>query len=270
MSAKHYENFPVASLALPRKYRRPVGLIYAFARQADDFADEGELPDQARLSLLDGFRQELARIGSGEMPESPLFAELSVIIAHHSLPLKPLNDLLDAFSQDVRKKRYANFCEVLAYCEKSANPVGRLLLALYGFDSEESRALSDKICTSLQLINFLQDVSIDYHRLGRIYLPRDEMQSCGIDEESIAMGKTGQAWSNFMMLQGNRARKMMLEGAPLARIMKGRISFEMKMIIQGGLAILDKLEKVEWDVYKKRPKLEKADWVLLLLRALYG
>ncbi len=270
MSSKHYENFPVASLALPRRYRRPVGLIYAFARQADDFADEGEMADQERLSLLDGFRQELARIGSGKIPESPLFAELSVIIRQHHLPLPPFYDLLDAFSQDVMKKRYANFCEVLAYCEKSANPVGRLLLALYGFDSEESIKLSDKICTSLQLINFLQDVSIDYHRLGRIYLPQDEMKSCGIDEEAIAKGNAGGAWRELMAHQSQRAREMMLEGAPLSKIMRGRISFEMKMIVLGGLAILDKLEKVEWDVYRRRPKLEKADWVLLLLRALYG
>lgn len=270
MSSKHYENFPVASLALPRKYRRPVGLIYAFARQADDFADEGSLPDDERLALLDGFRQELARIESGKTPESPLFAELAEIIAQYHLPLKPFNDLLDAFSQDVRKKRYENFEAVLAYCEKSANPVGRLLLALYGFDSEENRLLSDKICTSLQLINFFQDVSIDYHRLGRIYLPLDEMQSCGIDEEDIAKENAGREWGGFMMRQSQRARQMMLEGAPLAGIMKGRISFEMKMIIQGGLAILDKLEKVEWDVYRRRPKLKKPDWILLALRALYG
>jgi squalene synthase HpnC len=270
LSTKHYENFPVASLALPRKFRMPVGLIYSFARQADDFADEGDLSDQARLSLLDGFRHKLERIENGKAPESQLFAELAVIIDQHRLPLKPFHDLLDAFCQDVTKKRYANFGEVLAYCEKSANPVGRLLLALYGFDTEECRTMSDRICTSLQLINFLQDVSIDYHRLGRIYLPRDEMESCGISEEDIAAGNAGQAWSKFMMLQANRARKMMLEGAPLARIMKGRISFEMKMIVQGGLAILDKLEKVEWDVYKKRPKLEKPDWIFLAMRALHG
>lgn len=270
MSSKHYENFPVASLALPRRYRKPVSLIYAFAREADDFADEGNRSDEVRLFLLEGFRKELERIGSGEMPQTPLFEELSEIVRQHNLPLTPFNDLLDAFSQDVKKKRYADFGEVLAYCEKSANPVGRLLLALYGLDSEENRTLSDRICSSLQLINFLQDVAVDYNRLGRIYLPQDEMKAFGIEEEDIARGHAGENWGKLMMHQAKRARSMMLEGAPLAGIMKGRISFEMRMIVLGGLAILHKLEKGKWDVYRRRPKLGKIDWIFLILRALHG
>ncbi|MHB1100144.1 MAG: squalene synthase HpnC, partial [Burkholderiales bacterium] len=266
---KHYENFPVASIALPKSMRKPVSLIYAFARQADDFADEGERNREERIFLLNGFRLELERIRSRKEPETALFAELSTVIRQYGLPLEPFHDLLDAFAQDVDKKRYENFTELASYCEKSANPVGRLLLILYGVDSERNRFYSDKICSSLQLINFLQDVEIDY-AMGRIYLPQDEMMRFGISESDIASRHAGQSWQALMAFQADRARKMMLEGAPLAKIMKGRLSFEMKLIVLGGLAVLDKLEKVSWDVYRNRPRLERRDWLQLLPSAFFS
>lgn len=261
---KHYENFPVASIALPERFRRPVGLIYAFARQADDFADEGERPDEERIALLDGFRAELDKISKGLRPEAALFVELGQVIRQYHLPIEPFFDLLDAFSQDVVQKRYADFEALSNYCRKSANPVGRLLLALYGNDSEENRTLSDKICSSLQLINFLQDVAIDL-KMGRIYLPQDEMTSYGISD--IESG--GPARAAFMKYQAKRARTMMLEGAPLAGKMRGRLSLEMKMIIFGGLRILEKLEENHWDVFLDRPKLGKRDWLIIVCRALF-
>ena len=269
MTEKHYENFPVASIALPRAMRKPVSLIYAFARQADDFADEGELNREERIALLNGFRLELERIRNRKEPESALFMELATVIRQYGLPLQPFHDLLDAFTQDVGKKRYENFTELIAYCEKSANPVGRLLLILYGADSERNRFYSDRICSSLQLINFLQDVAIDY-AMDRIYLPQDEMMRFGISDSDIASRHAGQSWQALMAFQADRARKMMLEGAPLAKIMKGRFSFEMKLIVLGGLAILDKLEKAGWDVYRNRPRLERSDWLYLVLRGLFS
>ncbi|MHB1301079.1 MAG: squalene synthase HpnC [Burkholderiales bacterium] len=269
MTEKHYENFPVASLALPKSMRKPVSVIYAFARQADDFADEGELNREERIALLNGFRLELERIRSRKEPETALFAELSTVIRQYGLPLQPFHDLLYAFTQDVDRKRYEDFTELIAYCEKSANPVGRLLLILYGVDSERNRFYSDKICSSLQLINFLQDVEIDY-AMDRIYLPQDEMMRFGISESDIASRHAGQSWQALMAFQADRARKMMLEGAPLAKIMKGRFSFEMKLIVLGGLAILDKLEKAGGDVYRNRPRLERRDWLYLVLRGLFS
>ena len=269
MTEKHYENFPVASLALPKSMRKPVSVIYAFARQADDFADEGELNREERIALLNGFRLELERIRSRKEPETALFAELSTVIRQYGLPLEPFHDLLYAFTQDVDRKRYEDFTELIAYCEKSANPVGRLLLILYGVDSERNRFYSDRICSSLQLINFLQDVEIDY-AMDRIYLPQDEMTRFGISESDIASRHAGQSWQALMAFQADRARKMMLEGAPLAKIMKGRFSFEMKLIVLGGLAILDKLEKAGWDVYRNRPRLERSDWLYLVLRGLFS
>lgn len=264
MTARHYENFPVASIVLPRRFREPVALIYNFARQADDFADEGNRSKDERLALLRGFRSELDSISSGKAPGSRLFIALSETLRLHRLPLSPLYDLLDAFTQDVEKKRYADFDEILAYCSKSANPVGRLLLALYEIDSEKNRFYSDRICTSLQLINFLQDVEIDLE-MGRIYLPENEMTSFGISE----IEPDTEAWRAFMKHQAHRAREMMLEGAPLAGKMQGRLSFEMRMIVLGGLRILEMLDEAGWNMFLRRPKLRFKDWTIIVLRAIF-
>lgn len=267
MAVGHYENFPVASLLLPRRLRRPVALIYRFAREADDFADEGNVPDAVRLQRLEQFRRELHRIESGAPPGIAWFADLAEIIRAHRLPLDAFRDLLSAFSQDVTKKRYADFAEVMEYCRRSANPVGRLLLALYGAHTRQNLAYSDAICSSLQLINFLQDIAIDYAK-GRIYLPQDEMARFEVSEDQIASGDTGGGWRSFMAFQISRARELLYTGRPLGRILKGRVGLEMRMIIAGGDRILAKIAAVGGDVFRQRPVLEWFDWPLLLLRAL--
>ena len=185
MAVDHYENFPVASILLPKRIRRAVEIIYHFARQADDFADESDFADAVRLSKLDAFRAELNRIAAHVKPLTPLFADLAEIIEQHQLPLQLFHDLLNAFTQDVLKKRYANFDEVLDYCSRSANPIGRLLLHLYEEATPTNLTYSDAICTSLQLINFWQDVKKDY-AINRIYLPLDDMARFGVTEEQIA------------------------------------------------------------------------------------
>jgi len=263
----HYENFPVASILLPRRLRRPVELIYAFARQADDFADEGDLSDGERLRLLDNFRTELRRIEAGASSANPLFNDLAIIITAHHLPISAFHDLLDAFSQDVVKKRYANFDEVMEYCRRSANPVGRLLLQLYGQATPQNLAYSDKICSSLQIINFLQDIEIDLQK-NRIYMPQDDMVKFDIDENIIARKDTGGPWQGFMQSQIERVRSMLTSGAPLGWVLKGRIGLEMRMIIAGGLRILEKIEREQGDVFKRRPVLHAADWGVMLYRSL--
>ncbi len=266
MGVEHYENFPVASILLPRRLRRAVEIIYHFARQADDFADEGDLPDAERLSRLDGFRSELKRIESGAAPDTPLFHDLREIIAAHTLPLQPFYDLLDAFSQDVVKKRYANFEELEDYCRRSANPVGCLLLHLYGEATPVNLAYSDAICTSLQLINFWQDVAKDW-RIGRVYLPQDELAQFGVGETQIAQGKADVQWQALMQFQAARARALMLAGKPLGSILGGRIGLEMRLIIAGGLRILDKLETAHYDMFNHRPVLKPLDWFIMLSRS---
>jgi squalene synthase HpnC len=266
MAVDHYENFPVASILLPKKLRRPVEIIYRFARQADDFADEGNVPNEERLARLDGFRAELNRIATGEPPQTPLFRDVAEITAEYRLPLQLFHDLLDAFSQDVVKKRYASFDEVLDYCRRSANPVGRLLLHLYGEATPQNLAYSDDICISLQLINFWQDVKKDY-AIGRIYLPQDDMAQFSVTEQDIAAGRSNAAWRELMRFEAERAGAMMTHGAPLGSILRGRIGLEMRMIIAGGRRILKKLQRVDYDMFERRPVLQKRDWVIMLLQS---
>jgi len=267
MGVDHYENFPVASILLPREFRRPVELIYRFAREADDFADEGSLSADMRLERLDSFRQELGRIESGARPGIPWFADLAGVIGAYNLPIDAFRDLLTAFAQDVTKNRYRDYAEVLDYCKRSANPIGRLLLALYGYASPQNLVYSDAVCSALQIINFLQDVGID-HRKGRIYLPQDEMARFGITEQQIASFDTGGSWQSFLKFQCDRARELLFSGAPLGRILKGRLGLELRMIIEGGNRILEKVAHVQGDVYHRRPVLRPHDWVLMMFRSL--
>ena len=267
MSVGHYENFPVASVLLPEPLRHPIAVIYRFARSADDFADEGDLPASRRLAQLDNYRQELRRLEADAAPEQALFAELARIVREFRLPLQLFHDLLDAFAQDVVKTRYADYAEIMDYCRRSANPVGRLLLHLFGAASEENLKLSDAICSSLQLINFWQDVELDW-RKGRVYLPQDEMRRFGVSEGQIAGGDASGPWPALMRFQTERARALINSGAPLGRTLPGRIGLEIRTIVQGGLRILEKIDKVEGDVYHHRPVLRAYDWPLLLLRAL--
>lgn len=267
LAKAHYENFPVASILLPRRLREPISLIYAFARQADDFADEGDLAPEERLALLDGFRQQLDLIRSGAQPDVPLFQALQDTINKHQLPLEPFYDLLSAFSQDVIKTRYGHFGELTSYCRRSANPVGRLLLHLYGAATPRNIAFSDAICTSLQLINFLQDIEVDY-RKNRIYLPLDELYKFNIHDQQIANRNAQGTWGMFMEFQINRTRRLLQSGAPLGLVLPGRIGLELRMIIAGGERILKKLHKSRGNVFNQRPTLNAWDRVYMFYRAI--
>lgn len=266
MAVEHYENFPVASILLPKRLRRAVEIIYHFARQADDIADEGDLSNEERLAKLDEFRAELRRIEHNEQPLTSLFAAVAEVVQKHQLPIQLLHDLLDAFSQDVIKKRYANFDELMDYCRRSANPVGRLLLHLYDEATPQNLIYSDYICSSLQLINFWQDIEKDY-KIARIYLPQDEMMHFGVTEAQISAGTVNNAWQELMQFQIQRARDMMRNGAPLGSILSGRIGLEMRLIIAGGNRILSKLESAKYDMFKHRPVLRPLDWLIMLFNS---
>lgn len=268
MAVGHYENFPVASLLLPARLRRPVAVLYRFARSADDLADEGAAPPEERLAQLARYRAELSRIERREPVQAPLFRELQQVVDAYALPLPLLHDLLDAFSQDVRKKRYAEFAELLDYCRRSANPVGRLLLHLFGRTTDPDLRQSDAICTALQLINFWQDAGLDYAKDGRIYLPQDEMAFHKVSERHLQEQRCDEPWRALMKRQVDRARALMLSGAPLGRRLPGRVGLEIRATIQGGLRILEKIEAVGYDVFRRRPVLAALDWPLVLARAL--
>ncbi|MGE5639113.1 MAG: squalene synthase HpnC [Clostridia bacterium] len=268
MPVEHYENFPVASLLLPARLRRPVEVIYAFARTADDFADEGDDPPEIRLAKLSVYRAHLVTIAAGETPQHPLFAELAAVVREHGLPLQLFSDLLDAFTQDVTKKRYASYAEVLDYCRRSANPVGRLLLHLFKHTTEPALRASDAICSALQLINFWQDVGVDFTHDDRIYLPQDEMARFGVGQLHLLEKTCDEGWRALMDFQITRTRALMLSGAPLGKDLPGRVGLEIRATVQGGLRILEKIEAAGYDIFRRRPTLNLLDWPVLLSRAL--
>lgn len=259
MSVDHYENFPVASLLLPKAMRRPIEIIYHFARSADDIADEGNAPPEERLKGLQAYQHALDQIEAGEEPDEPLFQQLRTIITQHQLPIQLLRDLLDAFAQDVVKTRYADYPELLDYCRRSANPVGRLVLHLFDRTEAEHLYQSDCICSALQLINFWQDVAVDWKK-QRIYLPQDELNCFNIKEADIATGTLSQNWEDLMAFQVQRTRQLMLAGAPLVKHLPGRLGWEIRFTIQGGLRILKHIESTRYDVFNKRPELRLPDW----------
>ncbi len=271
MAVAHYENFPVASILLPAHLREPIAAIYAFARSADDFADEGDLAADERLNLLRGYQRELDAIAQGLPTTHPVFLRLRPVIARYSLPLPLFHDLLDAFMQDVSCDRYASYAELIDYCRRSANPVGRLLLHLFAAATEKNAACSDAVCSALQLINHWQDVGVDSRkgRRGRIYLPADDMARFNVGENDILHRVASADFSALMRFQADRARALMLQGAPLGRALPGRIGLEIRAIIAGGLRILEKIEAVGYDVFNRRPQLQPLDWPLIGWRALF-
>ena len=262
----HYENFPVASLLLPRQLRRPIETIYRFARAADDIADEGGAAAVERLQALAVYRDEIERIASARPPVRAEFSALSQVIAEWRLPPELFLALLDAFAQDVRQTRYADFAQLLDYCRRSANPVGRLLLHLVDRCGDEELRRSDCICTALQLVNFWQDIAIDW-RKGRVYLPQEDLQRFAIDEGQIAAGVWSERWAALLAFEIARTRQLMLDGAPLVHRLPGRLGWEIRLTVQGGLRILERIAAVRGDVFQQRPVLRLADWLRIGQRA---
>jgi squalene synthase HpnC len=275
MAVDHYENFPVASFLLPRRLRKAVGDIYRFARSADDIADEGSAENTQRLASLAAYREELHRIAAGKAGARPvaepglarIFDPLAATIARHQLPITPFYDLLSAFEQDVTVKRYPDSNTLLDYCSRSANPVGRLMLHLYGAATDLNLRDADAICSGLQLVNFWQDVRVDWHK-DRVYLPQDLLSQHGVSEEDIAACRLTPQWTALMKHEINNTRALLHSGAPLGRRLPGRIGLELRLVVQGGLRILERIEKCRYDVFMNRPELGAKDWSVMLWRAL--
>ena len=267
----HYENFPVASILCPPRLRPAISAIYWFARTADDMADEGDAPPQTRLNDLAAYRADLMATASGQ-PTSKrwpaVFSPLGPVIAQYALPVNLLADLLSAFEQDVVKPRYASQAELLDYCRRSANPVGRLLLHLYGVNDTESLAQSDCICTALQLINFWQDLSVDIPR-GRIYLPADAWARHGVKEAQLLSLQDNQNTINLVADCAYSAKASMLKGSKLVKAVPGRGGWELRLVVQGGLRILDKIEALNFNTLQQRPKLGTWDVAVMGWRALW-
>ena len=270
----HYENFPVASVLCPPHLRQPIAAIYAFARTADDLADEGDAPASERLADLGAYHADLMAIARGE-PPSPrwanVFLPLQAVLQSHQLPVHLLADLLSAFMQDIEKTRdrqgYADRTELLDYCRRSANPVGRLLLHLYGVEDAQALQQSDAICTALQLINFWQDLSVDIPR-GRYYLPQADCVAYGAQAAHLHALQSTPENVRLIADCAQWARATMQSGAPLVHRLGGRAGWELRLVVQGGLRILDKVDALRGGSLHTRPRLRGWDWCVMLGRAL--
>ena len=271
MSIDHYENFPVASWLCPPKLRPAIVAIYRFARTADDIADEGTATPLQRQASLRSYRADLHAIAAGVRPSptwaASVFEPLSTVLHVYRLPLHLLEDLLDAFEQDLVKSRYDDRAELLEYCRRSANPVGRLLLHLYGVNDTIALRQSDAICTSLQLINFWQDLSRD-GPLGRVYAPQTDLHHHGLFSEDLLDCRDSPAARALIHDLCQWTEMLMHEGAPLVHQVPGRAGWELRLVVQGGLRILERIAAMDYASLHQRPQLGMRDIPTLLWRAL--
>ena len=267
LARRHYENFPVASRLLPARMRPHVAAIYAFARTADDFADEPGLVDAERLRRLDDWQMRLRAPASEIARDDHVFRALHRTIRVCGLPRSLFEDLLSAFRQDVTKKRYADWSEVLDYCRRSANPVGRLVLRVAGYDDERLDRASDALCTALQLTNFWQDLERDW-AMGRLYLPAEERERAGANEADLDARRITEQWRVALAAATRRTRALFVAGRPVCDAVQARLRWELRLTWLGGHRILEKLEHHRFDVFHHRPTLGAADAVPLLWRAI--
>lgn len=268
MSIDHYENFPVASFLCPPALRPPIAAIYHFARTADDLADEGHAPEHERLQALSRYRECLNSAARGQPSEQwpQVFGPLSAMIERHRLPLSLLGDLLDAFEQDCANPLYRDRQQLTDYCRRSANPIGRLLLHLNGVDDGPALAQSDAICTALQLINFWQDPSVDLPR-GRSYFPAEDLVRHGVTAQDLRNRRDTPETQAMLAELCCWAGKLMRQGSPLAFRLKGRMGWELRLVIQGGLRILERIAAMDHRTLGTRPTLHARDLPVMLWRA---
>jgi squalene synthase HpnC len=264
----HYENFPVVSLFIPKELRKHVAVVYQFARQADDLADEGSAASKTRIERLEQYEFQLKNCLQGNY-ENDFWSVLNNTITLLKLTPKYFYDLLSAFKQDVTKKSYSSFDDLLNYCERSANPVGRIILEIFGVSDKEALKYSDAICTALQLTNFYQDVSVDIVK-GRIYIPLDEMKTFGVNENVFELKKNN---TNFILLlkyQIDRTKKLFDEGWKLIPFLPDNLKKQIILTILGGKEILRKIEQIDYNVLQERPSLGKFDFIKIFFKAILG
>ncbi len=261
----HYENFPIASRFISKEIRKYVWTIYAFARIADDYADEPGFTLAERMDNLNQWEQYLDECYNGN-PTHRVFAALAETVERFQIPIELFQNLLTAFRTDITVKRYETYEDVLAYCRNSANPIGRLVLLLLNYRSETMMQFSDSICTALQLTNFWQDVSVDLQK-GRIYLPLEEFEEFGYSEQDLINQKVNNCFCNLMAFQVRRTAELFAEGKPLLTMVGKDLSMELKLTWNGGTRILQKIHEQNYDVLTKRPTLSKLDKMGLLFRS---
>jgi squalene synthase HpnC len=266
LTKAHYENFPVGSLLIPKQVRPHVHAIYAFARTADDIADEPGLSKPERLAQLKNWKDKLDTCHKS--PDGPIFTALAHTIHTQQIPIQLLKDLLTAFLMDVEHDRHETLDELHHYCTYSANPVGRLILHLFGYHSAQVAHYSDAICTALQLANFWQDIAIDFSR-NRIYLPKTEMQNFGVSEEDLQQKRVTPHFKALLTHLIQHTEKCFQSGKPLLSQVHGRLRYELRLTWLGGREILNKIQQNDFDIFHHRPKLQKNDLSRILYKAFW-
>ncbi len=270
LARAHYENFPVASRLLPRHARPHIAAIYAFARAADDFADEGDQADASRIAQLEAWEWRLHEAAAGRVEQdgsepAEIFTALAATMRTFELETQLFTDLLSAFCQDVLVRRYETWTDLLDYCRRSANPIGRLVLRVCGYRDRRLDAMSDAVCTALQLTNFWQDLERDWQK-GRVYVPDEVRQAFGADEAALERGEWDERWQGALRASAERTRALFVAGRPIADAVEGRLRWELRATWLGGTRILDKLEAIDFDVFRRRPTLGWFDAPGLLWR----
>jgi squalene synthase HpnC len=271
LARAHYENFPVGSFLVPKKLRKHFYSIYAFARIADDFADEGYgqgYGEEERLEWMARWLEKLRASFAGQA-DHPVFIALARTATQFDLPRSLFEDLLSAFSQDVTCRRYETVADLMDYCRRSADPIGRLLLLLFGYKNEEMHRWSDCICSGLQLANHWQDVAVDWQK-GRVYLPQEDLAEFGLTTADLERGIATEAFRRLMEFEVARARQLMVNGKPLCAAVNGRLALELRAIWLGGMKILERIQKNEYDVFLRRPTITSADKFGILYRSMTG
>lgn len=265
-ASNHYENFPVLSVTLPREVKKHIAVVYQFARQADDLADEGDVNPELRIKNLELYEKQLTDCLSGKFIID-FWMALKNSINECNLTTQYFYDLLSAFKQDVLIKRYSNYEDLSDYCRRSANPVGRLVLEICGVRNEEAFRYSDSICTALQLTNFYQDVSVDWQK-GRIYIPQIEMEKFGVSEKIFEEKQNNANFKSLLKFQIERTRELFAEGRKLLPFLPGSLLVQIRMTILGGEKILEKIEESDYNVIMQRPKLSKIDYLKIFGKGL--
>lgn len=266
LARQHYENFPVGSFFIPKRYRRPIHLIYAFSRVADDIADEGNMLPETRIASLDAWERSLENALNGEK-DNDFFVELADVVREFNLSPELLKDLMIAFRRDSANLRYETFDGLLEYCRYSANPIGRLLLQVFNCSNEYTQKYSDQICTALQLANFWQDISVDTRR-NRFYIPQSELTQYGLTEQDLSNGSNPDKFRDMMKHQVARTESFLMEGKPLLKLTSKELRFEMRLIWHGGMTILQKIKAVQYETRLYRPALTLIDKAVIFFKAL--
>jgi squalene synthase HpnC len=269
LAASHYENFSVLSWFLPRALRPHFSSVYAFCRSTDDLGDEGSATTDERLARLDAWETDLRRcFCQHETPEHPYLTALRETIQAYHLPPEPFLRLIEANRMDQRQQRYPTYADLLCYCKHSANPVGQLVLMLYGYRDSERQRCSDAICTALQLTNFWQDIPSDYHERHRVYLPQEDMARFGVSESELALGKATPAFRSLLAFEVERARVFFHEGWPLLKSLPALPRRAVALFALGGLEVLAALERIGYDVFTQRPTLSRRRKAALMAQVL--